>query len=55
MLPTINKFYQQCYQILVYMHNYTCAESCIPQTWPEKFLKKNAQQFSHPMDSWMNY
>ena len=22
--------------ILAYMHNYTCPESCIPQMWPDK-------------------
>ena len=23
--------------IVVYMHNYTCPKSCIPQIWPENF------------------
>ena len=39
------------------MHNYTCATSCIPQIWPEKFCTpwKIAQQCLHLVASWMNY
>ena len=36
--------------VLIYMHNYTCPESCIPQIWPEKFRNpiKNCSAVSAP-------
>ena len=37
-VSTYGKFSEDLLDIyLVYMHNYTCRKSCIPQIWPEKF------------------